>query len=228
MTDSFFSGDYASTPLSVPLLLLGLMLAFLGGQTLAWIYMLTHSGLSYSRSFVSALVVMPVLVAAVMIVLSNNLVTAFGMMAVFAIVRFRNILRDTLDTCYILSCLVIGMACGTQRFPVAVLVTLVVATIMFYFWVTSFGSRHRYDLIVNINWTRELFDLPELRQLLTRHSRRTHCASQRSSESVGGTDLSYRLLLRDPDRTDLLLRELKAMPGVARVTSLQAEDESEV
>ncbi len=228
MTDSFFNGDYASAPISVPLLVLGLLLAFLGGQALAWIYMLTHSGLSYSRSFVSALVVIPVLVAGVMVVLANNLVTAFGMMAVFAIVRFRNILRDTLDTCYILSGLVIGMACGTQRFPVAVLVILVVSSIMFYFWVTSFGSRHRYDLIVNVNWSRELADLPDLRQLLTRHSRRTHCASQRSSESFGGTDLSYRLLLRDPDRTDLLLRELKALPGVARVTSLQAEDESEV
>jgi len=43
-------------------------------------------------------------------VLVNNLVTAFGMMAVFAIVRFRNILRDTLDTTYILISLVIGMA----------------------------------------------------------------------------------------------------------------------
>lgn len=228
MADSFFSGDYAAAPLSVPLLLLALLLAFLGGQTLAWIYMLTHSGLSYSRSFVSSLVVIPVLVAAVMTVLSNNLVTAFGMMAVFAIVRFRNILRDTLDTAYILSGLVIGMACGTQRFPVAVIIILVVATIMFYFWVTAFGSRHRYDLIVNINWTRELADLPALRQLLSRHSRRTHCASQRSGDSFGGTDLSYRLLLRDPDRTDLLLRELKQLPGVSRVTSLQAEDESEV
>jgi hypothetical protein len=228
MAETFFSGDFATTPVSVPLLLLALLLAFLGGQTLAWIYMLTHSGLSYSRSFVSSLVVIPVLVAAVMTVLANNLVTAFGMMAVFAIVRFRNILRDTLDTSYILAGLVIGMACGTQRFPVAVMVILVVAAIMFYFWVTSFGSRHRYDLIVNINWTRELADLPDLRELLGRHSRRTHCASQRSGEAYGGTDLSYRLLLRDPNRTDLLLRELKELPGVARVTSLQAEDESEV
>jgi len=48
------------------------------------------------------------------------------MMAVFAIVRFRNILRDTLDTSYILSCLVVGMACGTQRFPVAIVVVLLV------------------------------------------------------------------------------------------------------
>ena len=76
------------------MMLLGLLLAFLTGHVIAWVYILTHSGLSYSRSFVNSLIVMPVIVAMVMMVLSNNLVTAFGLMAVFAIVRFRNILRD--------------------------------------------------------------------------------------------------------------------------------------
>ncbi len=215
-------------PISVPLLVLGLMLAFLGGQTLAWVYMLTHSGLSYSRNFVASLVVIPVLTAAVMQVLANNLITAFGMMAVFAIVRFRNILRDTLDTSYILSALVIGMACGTQRFPVAIVVLLLVTGIMVYLWLSAFGSRHRYDVIVNLHWARPLAELPSLRTLLYRHSRRTHCASQRLNEAYGGTDLSYRLLLRDPDRLEDLVRELKGLDGISRVTSLQAEDESEV
>ncbi len=226
--DWFFRGDYAVAPISVPLLVLGLTLAFLGGQTLAWVYMLTHSGLSYSRNFVASLVVIPVLTAGVMQVLANNLITAFGMMAVFAIVRFRNILRDTLDTSYILACLVIGMACGTQRYPVAVVVTVLVAATMCYLWATAFGSRHRYDVILNLHWARPLAELDELRALFHRHSRRTHCASQRLNEAYGGTDLSYRLLLRDPNRLEDLIKELRALPGISRVTSLQAEDESEV
>lgn len=226
--DWLFRGDHAATPLSVPLLVLGLVLAFLGGQALAWVYMLTHSGLSYSRNFVASLVVIPVLTAAVMQVLANNLVTAFGMMAVFAIVRFRNILRDTLDTSYILSCLVVGMACGTQRFPVAIVVVVLVTAIMFYLWVSAFGSRHRYDVIVNLHWGRPLAELGELRGLLYRHSRRTHCASQRLNETYGGTDLSYRVLLRDPSRLEDLVRELRGLTGISRVTSLQSEDESEV
>ena len=226
--DWLFAGDYAAAPVNVPILVLGLLLAFLGGQALAWTYMATHTGLSYSRNFVSSLLVIPVLVAGVMQVLANNLVTAFGMMAVFAIVRFRNILRDTLDTSYILSSLVVGMACGTQRFPVAIMVTLIVVAIMFYLWATAFGSRHRYDVILNLHWGRPLGELDDLRQLFRRHSRRTHCSSQRLNEAYGGTDLSYRLLLRDPNRLEDLVQELKSLTGISRVTSLQAEDESEV
>lgn len=228
MSDLFLSADYAAMPLDIRAVLLGLLLAFLSGQTLAWIYMLTHSGLSYSRSFVNSLVVIPVLVSLVMMVLSNNLVTAFGMMAVFAIVRFRNILRDTLDTTYILSVLVIGMACGTQRFPIAVTGAVLTCGIMLYLWYTGFGSKHRYDVIVNLHWSRDGGELPDLVAMLGRHSLRTLCASQRSHEGYEGMDLSYRLLLRDPARVSDLLADLRNMNGVSRVTSLKAEEESEV
>src|ERR1017187_9278914 len=114
MFDGLLNGDYGVAPTNLPALILGLLLAFAGGHILAWVYMGTHSGLSYSRSFVKSLVVMPVVVALVMHVLSNNLITAFGMMAVFTIVRFRNMLRDTLDTTYVLLVLVLGMASGSR------------------------------------------------------------------------------------------------------------------
>src|SRR5438046_3544326 len=106
MIDDFFRGDFAAVPTNVPAMVLGLLLAFAGGHVIAWVYMFTHTGLSYSRSFVNSLIVMPIVVAMVMMVLSNNLVTAFGLLAVFAIVRFRNILRATIDTPFVLCVMV--------------------------------------------------------------------------------------------------------------------------
>jgi hypothetical protein len=228
MTDWLFRGDYSLVPINVPALILGLLLAMLCGQVVAWVYMLTHSGLSYSRSFVNSLVVMPILVALVMQVLNNNLVTAFGLMAVFAIVRFRNILRDTLDTCYVLSVIVLGMSCGTQKFATAIIGCVVIVCVLMALWYTSFGTRHRYDLLLNLHWARPLSDLPDLNNLLDRHSLKAHCASQRSNEGYEGTDLSYRLLLRDSNRTEDLLNEVRGLQGVTRVTSLKTEEESEL
>src|SRR5678815_3014655 len=108
VTEQLSYGDFGLMPTNFASMALSLLLAFCIGHVIAWVYMLTHTGLSYSRTFVNALILMPTIVALVMQVLSNNLIVAFGMMAVFAIVRFRNILRDTLDTTYILSVLVIG------------------------------------------------------------------------------------------------------------------------
>lgn len=228
MFDWLIHSDFATIPTNVPMVLLGLLLAFLCGHALAWAYVKTHSGLSFSRTFVNSLIIIPVVVAAVMIILANNLVTAFGMMAVFAIVRFRNVLRDTLDTTYILCVIALGMACGTQKYATAVLGCLIMVLIIFYLWFTAFGTRHRYDIIVNLHWSRALSEINELRLVLQRHSQKTQCASQRSHEGYAGTDLSYRLLMRDPERVEDLLGELRAVNGVSRVTSLQAQDESEL
>ncbi len=229
MFDSFLNGDFGRAPTNFPALILGLLLSLAGGHVLAWVYMVTHSGLSYSRSFVKSLIVMPVVVALVMHVLANNIITAFGMMAVFTIVRFRNMLRDTLDTTYILLVLALGMAAGSQKFITAVAGLAVMALALLYLWATSFGSRHRYDVILNVRWSRPLADLPEMDHLLERHARRTRRASQRASHDVGaGSDLSYWLLLRDPSRVDDLLNEVRAVNGVTHVSSILAEDESEV
>jgi len=228
MMDWFLYGDFGSAPANWPGIIMGLLTALACGQILAWVYMLTHSGLSYSRSFVNALLLLPSIVSLVMMVLANNLVTAFGMMAVFAIVRFRNILRDTLDTAYILTALVIGMAAGTQKYASAVTGCALVCLVLLYLWYTAFGSRHRYDVIVNLHWARSIKDVEELTRVLRRHSWKTHMASQRSHEGYEGTDLSYRLLLRDSNRVEDLLNELRSVSGVSRVTSMLAENESEL
>jgi len=221
-------GDYGTAPDDLHGMLLSLMLAFLCGHVIAWVYMVCHSGLSYSRSFVNALIVLGLIVSVVMMVMANNLLIAFGLMAVFAIVRFRNILRDTLDTTYILASITMGMAAGTKKFTTAIVGTVVFALLMLYLHFTQFGSRHRYDLVLNLHWGRPLAELRDLLNLLDRHARRAVVASQRSNVGYEGTDLSYRLLLRDAGRVDELLTELKAFPGVTRVTSLKAEEESEV
>lgn len=221
-------GDTAPIPTDLPTLLLALLLSFLCGQVIAWVYMFTHTGLSYSRTFVNSLIIIPITVCLVMMVLDNNIVTAFSLLAVFAIVRFRNILRDTLDTVYVLSLIVVGLATGTQKFTTAITGVGVMSVSFIYLWYTSFGSRQRYDLILNMEWTRAIASLPDLEALLERHSLKFVKGSQRTHDNKEGAFLSYRLLLRDPNQSDLLVSELKALQGVSGLSTMKAEDESEV
>ena len=142
--------------------------------------------------------------------------------------RFRNILRDTLDTAYVLSVIVTGMACGTGKFSTAVIGCLLIVTVLLTLSYVSFGSRHRFDLVLNLHWGRPTDELGALLRLLNRHSLKAQCSSRRFSIDQKGADLSYRLLLRDPSRVTDLLQELNSLEGVSRLTSMKAEDESEV
>src|SRR3954453_16194829 len=101
--------------------LLALLVAFCIGHIIAWTYMLTHTGLSYSQMFCASLLVMPVLVALTMMLLAGNILIALGLLSIFAMIRFRNVLKDTRDTTFILWAVLEGVASGTQRLSLGVL-----------------------------------------------------------------------------------------------------------
>ena len=221
-------GDLVSTVGGIGTVLLVMLLAFVIGQIIAWTYIWPHTTLSYSRMYVTSLVVLPVLVALVMLLMQGNIVFAFGLLAVFAVVRFRNVLKDTRDTVFVLWAIVMGLAVGTMRFSTALVGCLCVVAIFLYLRLTSFGARHRYDVILNLHWIGPGRAGAQLRPVLGRHSTRAYLASERAAPDEG-MDLCYRVLLRDPSRSRELLEELENTDGVEYATLSQREvDESEI
>ena len=203
-------------------------MAFVVGQLVGWTYMWTHNALSYSQSFVGSLVVMPVLVALLMSLITGSVYIAFGLLAVFAVVRFRNVLKDTRDTVFVLWAIVQGMAVGTQRFTSALIGLLVVSLLMLYMRATSFGRRNRWDVVLDLFFEGDGQNgQTTLRPILRRHGLKIQLVSARPAPG-SGTDFSFRLLLRDPRRSADLQSELESFPGVDRVAVFMRDDESEV
>jgi hypothetical protein len=63
--------------------------------------------------------------------------------------------------------------------------------------------------------------------MLKRHAMRLDLASERRS-TTEGTDLSYRLLLRDSARSSELQADLAKMEGLQNVSVYMHEDEAEI
>jgi hypothetical protein len=197
------------------------------GHVVAWVYMWTHTGLSYSRMFTASLLVLPVMVAVFMLLVASNAFIALGMLAVFTMIRFRNVLKDTRDTTFVLWALIEGLGVGTKHFALAILAAIAIGLIFLYLRATNFGARNRYDVIVSLEWSRTLATGPQLSDILHRHGARVQLALSRELEE-DRVDVSYRLLLRDPSRGRDLLSELRDTPGVDRPTLHHREDESEL
>lgn len=237
MTDwiqSIFDANPGISPTNsgVGTALLMLLLAFAIGHVVAWVYMWTHAGLSYSQMFTASLVALPVLVALFMLLVASNVFIALGMLAVFTMIRFRNVLKDTRDTVFILWAIVEGLAAGTGHYGIAMVGAVVIGLVFLYLRVTGFGGRHRYDVIVSFEWSpggngNGGGSMDDLRALLRRHGARVQLASQRDLDE-DRIDLSYRVLMRDPNRSRDLLTELKSTPGIERPTLYHREDEAEV
>lgn len=225
LQDLFQSSSQLTLDRGPRAMLLSLLLAFVLGQLIAWIYKRTHSGLSYSRSFTESLVLITMVVSLVMFIIGDSIVTAFGLIGALAIIRFRNVLKDTRDTVFIFLCLVLGMALGSQRYGPAILGTgVLLSTTVYLHWI-RFGTSGLFD--GHLSFRLEAGGSEEQpRAVLERYCRRFHSLSVRRGH--GMSEYVFVVSLRDNTRGDDMIRDLEAIPRVGEVALVLQDELAEV
>ncbi|MHC4646829.1 MAG: DUF4956 domain-containing protein [Planctomycetota bacterium] len=204
------------TPESI---LLSLVLAFVLGQVLAWVYYWTHSGLSYSRSFVQSLILITVVVSMVMTVIGNNIITAVGLMGALAIIRFRNIIKDTRDIAFIFCALVVGMATGSQRYATAIVGTVVLSLITVYLYLAAFGTHQPRNGFLRFNLKGPVGpEHPVIRILERFCTRYTMISAQESGFGSPVVEYAYQLVIRNVKKNEKMLSELKKAEGIENIS----------
>ena len=104
------------------------------------VYQLTFTGERYSQSFIHTIVIMSVVVSVVMNVVSGNAGVAFGLFAVFSLIRFRSAVTDAKDISYIFFGLCVGMTSGLYQFGLAIVLTLFASVIFYLLHVWNYGK----------------------------------------------------------------------------------------
>jgi len=203
--------------------LLSLLLAFVLGQVLAWVYYLTHSGLSYSRSYVQSLILITVIVAMVMSVIGNNIITAVGLMGALAIVRFRNVLKDTRDIAFIFCALVIGMACGSHRYLTAILGTVILCMIAVYLHVTDFGSHEPHNGFLRFGLRSPLGPDHPVSGILHRFCASFNLISVQDSGFGGPAEYAYQIMVRNIASNNEFVAELEKVEGIENINLTMQE-----
>ena len=214
------------TPQSI---LLSLLLAFVLGQVMAWVYYFTHSGLSYSKSYVQSIVLITVLVAIIMAVIGNNIITAFGLMGALAIIRFRNVVKDTRDIVFIFCALVVGMAAGSQAFSVAIVGTVFLCLIAIYLHLTSFGTHQPRNGFLRFSLTGHIGPAHPVTTILKRFCGNfTLISAQDSGFGSTTVEYAYQLIIRNAKKNELMLSELQKVEGIENVSLTMQEQLLEV
>jgi len=198
-------------------IILSLLLAFALGQVLAWVYRLTHSGLSYSRSYVQSLILITVVISTVMSVIGNNIITAIGLLGALAIVRFRNVIKDTRDIAFIFWALVVGMAAGSHRYLTAVLGTGVLSLIILYLFLTDFGGHESQNGFLRFSLRGPLGPDHPVSSILHRYCGSFTLISVQGSGSGEPAEYAYQVLIRNTALNKEFLSELEKVGGIENV-----------
>ncbi len=222
-------GTRASTGYFTPVnVLLSMLLAFVLGQVLAWVYYFTHSGLSYSRTYVQSLVLICVIVAIIMAVIGNNIITAFGLMGALAIIRFRNVIKDTRDIVFIFCALVIGMACGSQRFAIAIVGTALLSLVTVYLHASGFGTHQPHNGFLRFNCASHIGPDHPVIEILKRFCGSYALVSAQHGYDGGVIEYAYQLIIKNAERNEQMLSELEKIEGVANINLTMQEQLLEV
>jgi len=225
----FFDGASPTGNVYTPeSILLSLLLAFVLGQVLAWVYYITHSSLSYSRSFVQSLILITVVVAMVMAVIGSSIVTAIGLMGALAIIRFRNIIKDTRDIAFIFCSLVVGMATGSQKYAIAVLGTIILSLIVMYLYMTSFGTHQPHNGFLRFRFSDPTGSGNPIPSILKGFCKNFSLISVQEAGLGSSAEYAYQLMIRNAARNEQLLSELEKVAGIENISLTMQEQLLEV
>ncbi|MDY0346931.1 MAG: DUF4956 domain-containing protein [Acholeplasma sp.] len=109
--------------LTVLTVLIVLSVTTILGAVLGMVLAFVRRKEGYDRSFFVTLVLLPLIIAIIILLVSNNIARAFSLAGVFTLVRFRTTISDTRDITFVFSTVAIGLAMGMGYITYAVIIT---------------------------------------------------------------------------------------------------------
>jgi hypothetical protein len=207
--------------------LLAMLVAFLCSHVIALVYLWSHRSLSYSQSFVQALVMASVGSAMMMLVIGNNIVWGIGMVGALALVRFRTNLRDPRDMMFIFMSLVIGLASGTMALSVAVSGTVVFSLVALYLGRLSFGFRNYFDALLRFT-VAGAEGATAAAQCLRDHCSRSALTVLQQVSQGEAMEHVYQVRFRREGSQEQLVRDLERVGGLSNLSLMLEETRVEI
>jgi hypothetical protein len=222
------SGHTGAGVFDLPELLLALSITFVLCMMLAYTYKVTHRGLSYSVSYVHAMIIMGVTTAVIMLIIGSNIARAFSLVGALSVIRFRNAMKETRDVGFLFMSMAIGMAAGTGFYLVAVTFTVFASVMMYFLFRFRIGAITTRESMLTVH-------LPEGRDHKTAFSESFYKFVESdtllSMESIRGgmlTELVYSVRLKKGADPAAFLASMRAANQDNKVTLLLGIDNADV
>ena len=114
-------------------MVIALLLAFLIGLFIYFIYQKTYRGVMYSASFGITLVALTMITTLVILAVTSNAVLSLGMVGALSIVRFRTAIKEPLDIAFLFWLIAAGIVLAAGLIPLAILGSAVIGIMLIFF-----------------------------------------------------------------------------------------------
>lgn len=206
-------------------ILINLVLAFVLGMVISWIYKSTHKGLSYSQSFMLTVVFVTVIVAMVIMVIGNNLARAFALVGALSIIRFRTVVKDTKDTAFVFLALAAGLAAGTSSYFLAVTGTTVISIIAVVLHRTNYGSLYKSEFILRFRAPVAGDSEPPHSAVIKRFARTANLLHVEPSGDGSNVKMTFDVVMKPNENPNAFSAEIAKLDGVSEVVLVASKSD---
>lgn len=206
-------------------IVINLLISFILGLVISFVYKKTHKGLSYSQSFVVTNIFIAVIVCMVIMIIGNNLARAFALVGALSIIRFRTVVKDTKDTAYIFWSLAVGMAAGTGSYFLAIAGTAIITFIAFVLYMTNYGSIYKSEFILQFRTTNDDNKKDEYSKIISDYTKSSKLLNVESSGDNKSLKLSFDVVMKEDKSYDKFVTDLSNIQGLTEVIVIAAKND---
>ena len=188
---------------------LALVLAFLLGLFIFFVYKQSYSGVMYSASFGVTLVALSLITTLLIMTVVSNVVLSLGMVGALSIVRFRTAIKEPMDIAFLFWAIAVGIVLAAGLIPLAVFGSIFIGAVLIVF-AKKKTADSPYILVVHCA---DSETERRTRDFVAGQVKRLNLKSK--SVDGGTVELNYVVRLEDDDSA--FVNELEAMQGVSRV-----------
>ena len=204
------------------------LLSFVLGTVVAVLYIKTFQGLSYSRNFLHAIILTPILTAVALQAIGDNVARGIGMIGAISLLRFRTNIKDPRDMIFIFASLSIGLASGVHAYSIATIGTICFVAATLLLSKTPFAHGPQFDGLLRLNLPRETATQNALESALQENCRHFALISVREMGQGELLDYAYQVKFKDSNNKHGFVNTVRNIPGARGVNLMMQESVIEV
>src|SRR5574344_2419691 len=129
-------------------MLLSLIVSFLIGIFIIYVYRKTYTGVVYSKAFSLCILMLALVTAMIIRTISSNIALSLGMVGALSIVRFRTAVKEPVDTGFMFWGISAGIMAGAGLYIPALVASLGIGILYFGCYLFGFKTSNRYLLVL--------------------------------------------------------------------------------
>jgi Domain of unknown function (DUF4956) len=101
---------------------------------IVWVYVVTRAERKVDHSIVTTITLLPIAVAAILVIVQDSLAVAFSLAGIAGVVRFRNALEDTKDAMYVFGAIAVGLGAGVGALEASAALSVLFTGVVVALW----------------------------------------------------------------------------------------------